>query len=97
MSTDGSAPLDSIAWLLTAVTRAAQDSQLTSVRAENNALRSELASERKRLADMEGVLHSRAAAARGSGPASSGMAGGFMSNKKVGLGLRASCRTRMWV
>lgn len=60
-----------------------QDSQLACVRAENAALRSELAAEHQRLTDMETALHARPAAPRSSGPASSGMAGGFMSNKKV--------------
>ena len=58
-----------------------QESQLASVRGENGALRSQLEAEHKRLADMEATL--RARAARGAGAGSAGMAGGFMSNKKV--------------
>ena len=57
-------------------------------------MRSQLTVEHKRLEDMESALRSRSTAARSGGALSSGLAGGFMSNKKVGVVIGA-CDARM--
>ena len=60
-----------------------QELQLTSVRAENNALRNELAAAKKRTADVEERLRAAAAQGRSAQRGANGIVSGFMSNKKA--------------
>ncbi len=57
--------------------------QLSGVRAENNALRNELAAAQKRTADVEERLRAVTAQGRSAQRGANGIAAGFLSNKKA--------------